>query len=157
MYNALWDAVYAHTESVRAEAILAAVHRLLVREGGEKAIVIAAAMLATAPKHERQALLDAHVQPDYHAEIHGILEHDPGAQDKRMAEANEGGGGQKRAPTPAELEAAMPMALANCWAFMPRNFPVAIAAPNGPTALVGWKPRCRRSGAQARARQIFVS
>ena len=32
-----------------------------------------------------------------------ILEHDPSAQDRRMAEANEGGGGggQKRSPTPA--------------------------------------------------------
>ncbi len=30
-----------------------------------------------------------------------ILEHDPMAQDKRMSEANEAGGGQKRNPTPA--------------------------------------------------------
>src|SRR4051794_18132764 len=39
----------------------------------------------------------------------------------------------------------------------PRSFPTASAAPNGPTALVGWKPRWRRSGAQARARQIATS
>ena len=35
--------------------------------------------------------------------------------------------------------------------------PVAMAAPNGPTALVGWKPRWRRSGAQARASAMLVS
>ena len=39
----------------------------------------------------------------------------------------------------------------------PRSFAVAIAAPNGPTALVGWKPRWRKSGAQARASVIAVS
>ena len=43
-----------------------------------------------------------------------------------------------------------------CW-LSPRNFAVAIAAPNGPTALVGWKPRWRRSGAQARASEMLVS
>ena len=42
-----------------------------------------------------------------------------------------------KANSPAELEAAMPSALANCVAFKPRSLPVAIAAPNGPTALVG--------------------
>jgi hypothetical protein len=51
----------------------------------------------------------------------------------------------------------MPSALANCCAESARSLAVAIAAPNGPTALVGWKPRCRSSGAHARARQIFVS
>ena len=39
----------------------------------------------------------------------------------------------------------------------PRSFATATAVPSGPTALVGWKPRWRRSGAQARARQIATS
>ena len=39
----------------------------------------------------------------------------------------------------------------------PAQLAVAIAAPNGPTALVGWKPRWRRSGAQARASAMLVS
>jgi lysyl-tRNA synthetase, class I len=78
MYNHLWDAAYEYTEAKRAEVMLATAHRLLVKEGGEPEIVLAAAILATVPKEKRHELLKAHVDHELHAEINGILEADPG-------------------------------------------------------------------------------
>ena len=77
MYHDLWEACYAETEPVRAEAILGAAHRLLAREGGEPTVVLAAAMLATVGREHREALLVRYVEHDLHGEIHGILDQDP--------------------------------------------------------------------------------
>ena len=48
----------------------------------------------------------------------------------------------------------MPSALASCSAVSPRSLPAPSPRRTAPTALVGWKPRWRRSGAQARAEAI---
>ncbi len=78
MYHDLWSAVYAHTDERLAEAIVAAAHRLLVKEGGDPAVVLAAAMLATVPKDHRAGLLKEYVDTELHAEVLGILQSDPG-------------------------------------------------------------------------------
>ena len=106
--------------------------------------------------HEAVARLD-HVGRALHAELGeqrgldafargmaGVQALDVGAA---VDEGEQAGGGARR---DAER-------IGDLLASRPRSFATATAAPNGPTALVGWKPRWRRSGAQARARQIATS